>query len=380
VTWVIEDGTEVKAGDELVRLDTKRIEDAISLQTTNTHTSRATLERSKAEVAKAEIAIPAYLEGSYRTQLKSAQKMLAHSNNLFKRGYVTELEVEGNAFTVTQAELELKVIQTEIDVLNKYTKKMQMETLNGNLIANKSKLESDEAGLEMDKGRLDRAKEEFENCVIKAERSGLVIYPLVAAWKGAPDIAEGVNVHKNQVLLLMPDLSRMQVKVGIHESIVDHIKPGQAARITLSDKTLDGKVSSVASVTRPAGWWNGNVVKYDTIITLPSVDGLKPGMSAEVQVITDRYVDVLTIPVAAVVETVEGDFCWVKTAEGTKRRSLKLGNTDDSFIVVKAGLKEGEEVVLNPLAFIEEAQNEVLKPLDEAKTPEPVNPETNHVD
>jgi len=80
-------------------------------------------------VAKAEIAIPAYLEGSYRTQLKSlerglkiaetnlltAQKMLAHSNNLFKRGYVTELEVEGNAFTVTQAELELKVSHTNRD-------------------------------------------------------------------------------------------------------------------------------------------------------------------------------------------------------------------------------------------------------------------------
>jgi HlyD family secretion protein len=178
----------------------------------------------------------------------------------------------------------------------------------------------------------------------------------------------------------MPDLSMMQVKVGIHESIVDHIKPGQAARITLPDITLDGKVSSVATVARPAGWWNGNVVKYDTIVELPSVDGLKPGMSAEVQVITDRYTDVLTIPVAAVVETVEGDFCWVKTAEGMKRRSLKLGNTDDSFIVVKAGLKEGEEVVLNPLAFIAEAQNDVLKPLDEAKTPEPVNPETDHVD
>ena len=394
VTWVVEDGTEVKAGDELVRLDTKRIEDAISLQTTNTHTARATYERTKAEVAKAEIAIPAYLEGSYRTQLKSlerglkiaetnlltAQKMLAHSNNLFKRGYVTELEVEGNAFTVTQAELELKVIQTEIDVLKKYTKEMRMETLNGNLIANKYKLESDKAGLAMDQGRLDRAKEELENCVIKAERSGLVIYPSAAAWKEAPDIAEGVNVRKDQVLLLMPDLSRMQVKVGIHESIVDHIKPGQAARITLPDITLDGKVSSVASVARPAGWWTGNVVKYDTIIELPSVEGLKPGMSAEVQVIIDQYTDVLTIPVVAVVETVEGDFCWVKTAEGMKRRSLKLGNTDDSFIVVKAGLKESEEVVLNPLAFVEEAQNEVLIPLDEEKTPEPVNPETDHVD
>jgi multidrug efflux pump subunit AcrA (membrane-fusion protein) len=148
----------------------------------------------------------------------------------------------------------------------------------------------------------------------------------------------------------------------------------------------------VASVTRPAGWWTGNVVKYDTIIELPSVEGLKPGMSAEVEVIMDRHEDVLTIPVAAVVETAKGDFCWVKTAEGAKRRTLQLGDTNDAFIVVKAGLKEGDEVVLNPLAFIEEAQTEVLKPLDKAKpwepeSPEsgnesrqPVNLETDHVD
>ena len=406
VIWVIEGGTEVKAGDELVRLDTKQIEDAISLQTTNAHTARATLERSKAEVAKAKIAIAAYLEGSYRSQLKSlerglviaaanlltAQKMLDHTKRMFQRGYVGELEVEGNAFTVTQAELELKVIETEIEVLKQYTREMERVTLNGNLIASKSKLEADTAGLAMDEGRRDRALEELEHCVIKAERSGLVIYPSAAQWKETPDIAEGARVRKDQVLLLMPDLSKMQVKVGIHESIIDRIEPGLAARITLPDKTLNGEVSSVASVTRPAGWWTGNVVKYDTIIKLPSVEGLKPGMSAEVEVIMDRYEDVLTIPVAAVVETAEGDFCWVKTAQGAKRRSLQLGDTNDSFIVVKAGLKEGDQVLLNPLAFIEEAQTEVLKPLDEAKPQEPespqsgtgssqpVNLETDHVD
>jgi len=379
VIWVIEGGTEVKAGDELVRLDTKRIEDAVSLQTTNSHTARATLEESLAAVARAKIAIPAYLEGEYRSQyerlqreleiaktnLGFAEKLLQDAEKLFKRGYVTELEVQGNEFTVKQADLELKVIETQIDVLEKYTKEMRMETLRGNLKANESKLKADRAGLEMDEGRLELAEKELEYCIIKAERSGLVIHPSAAQWKDTPDIAKGATVRKDQVLLLMPDLSKMQVKVGIHESIVDHIKPGMDAKITLPDRTLDGKVSSVASVTRPAGWWTGNVVKYDTIIELPSVDGLKPGMSAEVEVIMDRHEDVLTVPVAAVVETAEGDFCWVTTADGAKRRSLKLGDTDDSFIIVKAGLKEGDDVALNPLAFIEEAQTEALKPFDE---------------
>ncbi len=376
VIWVLEGGSEVKAGDELVRLDTKSIEDAVSLQTTNTHTARATLARSVADVNKAEIAIPAYLEGTYQSQLKSlqrgvtiaernlavAQKMLAHSQRLFKLGYVTDLEVEGNAFTVTQAELELEVSKTRVEVLEKYTREMQMETLKGNLTANKFKVESDKAGLEMDAGRLKRALQELEDCVIRAERSGLVIYPSAAAWKETPDITKGATVRKDQVLLLMPDLTQMQVKVGIHESMVDHIKPGQAARVTLPDKTLVGSVASVASVTRPAGWWTGNVVKYDTIIELPPVEGLKPGMSAEIEIIMNRYEDVLTIPVAAVVATEEGDFCWVKTAEGLQRRPLQLGDTDDAFIVIQAGLKEGDAVVLNALALVDEARTEVLKP------------------
>jgi hypothetical protein len=76
-----------------------------------------------------------------------------------------------------------------------------------------------------------------------------------------------------------------------------------------------------------------------------------------------------------VVETAEGDFCWVKTAEGAKRCSLRLGDTNDVFTVVKAGLKEGDKVMLNPLAF-EETQTEALKPSDKAKPREPASPDS----
>ena len=205
----------------------------------------------------------------------------------------------------------------DIDVLTNYTKKMELETLNGNLNAAKAKLAAEEERAKMDAIRRDLAIEELQYCTVKAEKSGLVIYPSAAQWKNTPEIEEGATVHMDQVLLLMPDLSKMQVKVGIHESVIERIKPGLEAKVTLPDRTLDGKVASVSSVTRPAGWWTGNVVKYDTIIELPSVGGLKPGMSAEVKVLIKRHEDVLTIPVTAVVETAKGDFCWVQTTQGS---------------------------------------------------------------
>ncbi len=384
VTWVIPTGSVVEPGDELVRLDTLVIEEQFSLTKTNTFTAEALLEESKANVAKANIVLNGYEDGTYREalqrhkmelaakkrNLEAARNMLARSESLFRQGYVTDLEVDGNAFTVTQAELELKVKETEIKVLNDFTKEMQVVTMEGNLTASKSKLAADEAGLAMEVKRRDRAEEELEACVIKAKRRGLVIYPSAAAWKRTPDITEGATVRKDQVLLLMPDLTQMQVKVGIHESIIDRVRPGLKARVTLPDRTLEAKVSTVASVTRPAGWWTGNVVKYDTVVELPQDDGLKPGMSAEVELILAVHKNVLSVPVAAVVETEDGDFCWVKTAEGNVRRLLKLGDSNDVFIVVKGGLAEGDQVILNPMAIIDEAKSHALATSAEQTSPQ----------
>ncbi len=385
VIWVIENGTHVKTGDVLVRLDTLAIEDAINERSKYAHWSRSGAEGSKANVARATLAIDEYKEGRFVSQLmtlekdlaiaesdlRTAKNMLEHAQRMSERGYVSELDVEQKEFAVKRAELTLDVNRTEIDVLKRFTKAMELETLQGNLNSIKATHAANVERAVLDLTRRDQALEEFEHCVVKAEKSGMVIYPSAAAWKETPDVAEGATVHKDQVLLLMPDLSQMQVNVGIHESVVDRITPGLEARVTLPDVTLDAVVSTVASVARPAGWWTGNVVKYDTIIQLPPVGGLRPGMSAEVEVIVARHKNVLTVPVAAVLETEQATLCWVKTAHGFDRRVVILGDSNDVFIVVSAGLSEGDEVVLNPVAYIIEAQDEALKTIEGSETDDP---------
>jgi multidrug resistance efflux pump len=186
VTWVIPAGTVVQAGDELVRLDTKIIEETVSLGKTDTNIAKAALARATADLATAEIAIDAYQKGRYRSQMKSLEKqfeiakwnlstaraMHQDTESLFKQGYVTELEVEGSGYTVTEAELELNVTETEIDVLSRLTRAMELETLNGQLTATRARLKGRKAGLELEQGRLDLASEELENCVIRAEQIG----------------------------------------------------------------------------------------------------------------------------------------------------------------------------------------------------------------
>ncbi len=65
----------------------------------------------------------------------------------------------------------------------------------------------------------------------------------------------------------------------------------------------------------------------------------------------EQYEDELLIPVAAILEGDDGYVCWVQAAEGIQRRAIELGGSNDEFTVVKSGLAEGDEVVLNPLAL-----------------------------
>ena len=138
--------------------------------------------------------------------------------------------------------------------------------------------------------------------------------------------------------------------------------------MTLPDFSVEGEVTSVASVAKPAGWWTGNMVKYDTVISIPASEDLKPGMSAEIEVVLSEYKNVLLVPVSAVVETGKFSLCWVKDRAGEiEQRTLTLGDSDDVYIVVKSGLAEGDEVLLNPLDSLEEAQREAFKAFEPAE-------------
>ena len=98
----------------------------------------------------------------------------------------------------------MKVKETDLEVLAKYTRAKTLKELESLFEVAQARLAADTAALELEKARLIREKEQLENCVIKAENSGMVIYPSAAAWKEQPDIEEGATVREDQVLFSHP--------------------------------------------------------------------------------------------------------------------------------------------------------------------------------
>lgn len=364
VLWIIDSGCIVKKGDELVRLDALLIQEQVDERTKYANWSQSGADHSAANLARARLAVDEYDQGRFRTEVMSLEKDIAvsksalqnardrlrHSSVMASSGFVNELEIEERQFAVEQAVLDLQLKETQLKVLQNFTYKEQLQTLKGELAATEANHEANVERAMADASRRDRAVEELQYCVIRADRDGLVIHPNAAQWETAP-IAEGTNVHKDQVLLLMPNLEKMRVKLGVHETLVKRVSIGQEAKVTLTEGLLAGTVSEVASVAKPAGWWTGNQVRYDTFVSLPSQQDLRPGMSAEVEIRVAEYEDQLLIPVAAIIDTDAGTACWVNSAGGPKRRQITIGDSNGVFSIVEDGLREGDEVLLNPAKF-----------------------------
>lgn len=377
VLWVIETGTFVEPGDELVRLDDAVIIENITQQQITYERAVAQQIVAKGDVEVAQTNIEEYLNGTYLEELNTIEKQIFDAEELVKKkdlayqsaermaskGMFRSLQLEGEQFALDSARKDLALKKKQLETLEIYKKKKMLQQLNSALEAAQANLAAQEAALKLESDRLKRDKEQLENCVIRASTAGMVIFPSAAEWKETPDIEEGAVVREQQTLLMIPDLSKMQVKVGVHESKVGRLKIGMNAKVELQDVILEGEVEEIAEVTRPAGWWTGNMVKYDTLIRLAPRPGLKPGMSAIVDIALAEHEDVLKVPVATIVGTDDGYFCWVRSDEDdVQMRKIELGDTNEEFTIVTAGLKEGDEIVLNPTAFLDEAQRAAMRP------------------
>jgi hypothetical protein len=102
---------------------------------------------------------------------------------------------------------------------------------------------------------------------------------------------------------------------------------------------------------------SADIKNYQTMVSIDeSLEGLKPGMSAEVTIhveSTDQHV--LTVPIQAVfggVELGQKRKVFVNALDGPKERDVTIGLANERVVEIKDGLNEGDIVVLNPKAIL----------------------------
>jgi len=131
------------------------------------------------------------------------------------------------------------------------------------------------------------------------------------------------------------------------------------ARVKVQDRQFQGIVTSVANQPEPSNWFSGNVREYAAIVAIESdSNGLRPGMTAAVEILIENLKDVLSVPVQALVEQKGKFYCWVQGPSAVEKREIELGLGNNTRMQVTGGLREGERVLLNPRESIAEARQE----------------------
>jgi multidrug efflux pump subunit AcrA (membrane-fusion protein) len=253
-----------------------------------------------------------------------------------------------------------------------------------------SKLAQAQAKLKSAQGQYNiqsRQKKEFyeqlDKCTIKAKKPGLVVYggsrEDMMFYGGEERIREGATVRERQSIITIPDMTKMSVRVKIHESYIKKVKKGQKARITVDafpDKVLDGEVTQVGVLPDSQNMWmNPDLKVYLTTVTIQDTnDWMKPGMSAKVEIFVSRLPEVVYVPVQAVSPAEGKQVCYLANGHKPEQRVVEVGEFNDEFIEIKTGLKAGDKVLLRAAEMSGPEKSEDKKDEKEKKAPEPAAP------
>lgn len=155
------------------------------------------------------------------------------------------------------------------------------------------------------------------------------------------------------------DLTKMQIEASVSEADIGKVKMGQNVDYSLDgypNETFKGKVTQV----RISPTTVSNVVTYTVIVSVDNDDGkLKPGMSANVSIITNKKENALCIDNAAMrftpVEITNGkkfkeQGIWILRKNKPARINIKTGITDSDFTeIISNEIQEGDDAIIGNL-------------------------------
>ena len=303
-------------------------------------------------------------------ELQRAEDKVVWTQRLFDRGYVTGSELKADELATKRRQAELDQAKTALDLFRRYTFPKQAEKYyrdslefkreygrvdartQSELDSAKATLDNNRDSLDLEEERLTKVRDQLTKTTITAPQAGMVVYETESSrYRDAPPMEVGSTVFHQQTLIKLPDMSEMNVDVKLHESVVKQASLGAPAFITveaLTKQRLTGKVTKIGVMPDRQHWFmNPDVKTYSTEITLDHTpEGLKPGMSAQAEILVATRDAALQVPIAAVHVDKGFQVVYAKTSAGVETRRVEVGLSNDQSVEITSGLAEGEEVYL----------------------------------
>ena len=324
ITELAQEGSRVQKGDVLARFDGSATDDRIRTLSAELNAKRSELE-SLAETQAREIEDGKVRLAAARSAAEKAARKAAGDADLF-------------------ASLEYKKLIEERDIAQHVYEREQRRT---ELVARvrASKLAELEADIRRLESELAGARRELEAFTLKAPRAGLVI---VGTNREGQKLDTNEQVNPGMIVVELVDEESLVIEAEVPEFAANRIALGQSVSIEIdaaAANALEGEVIDVGAVVRRQSQYSQAMVRDVTVSLLgEAAEGLRPGMSAQLEIVVDRERDAIAVPDTAL-QYREGRPGVV--VRGGDWRQVTLGHVSGAGMhIVEDGLQAGEEVAL----------------------------------
>lgn len=332
---IIPEGTVVKKGDYVARLDNSELGN---------------------KIREEELEVEESLNRYEQTRIDTAINLREQRDQLINLQYDLEkrkLELEQSQYeppaTIKQAELELEKAQRALEQGREEYK----------LILRKSRSEMAQAvaNLKDDQMDLKQLQDLMKEFMIRAPENGMVIYE---RERNGRKKGEGSQISAwDPVVATLPDLSSMVSLTYVNEVDISRVRVGQGVEIGLDafpEKQLTGRVTEVANVGEQRPNSDAKVFEISVLVN-ESDTTLRPAMTTSNMIVTDYIENVLVVPLEAIHS--QGDtltYVFKKTGLSSIKQQVALGPKGNDMVVIENGLEEEDVVFLSVPANPEQKQ------------------------
>lgn len=357
IELLVKEGDFVIQGQLLVRINPDLYISSVDRAQAALFSGQASLATARARLAQSE------------AQFKLTERSYQRSENLHKQGAISDAEFE-------QAQNTFEVARAEVN-------------------AAKEGVKSAEYGIQSAQATLKEAQDNLRRTTIYAPQAGTVTGLMVE--KGERVVGTGMMGGTD--LMSISDLGSMEVNVEVNESDIVRVSQGDTASIEVDaylNRKFSGIVTEIGNVALNSQ--GGSVLSMDQVtnfsvkirmlresyLDLLAGDSLgspfRPGMSATVEIKTDKVTHTLSIPIKSVTtrqdtastgyaryvkkdgdeevsnggdEEKEPIICaFVLKDNKAELRVLETGIQDSKYIQVLSGIAEGEDVITGPYEIV----------------------------
>ncbi|MDX9880979.1 MAG: efflux RND transporter periplasmic adaptor subunit [Prolixibacteraceae bacterium] len=323
ITDLIEEGTLVDSGDYVATLDHKAVEE--QLKTVQDEMEKTLTELQDAKI-DSNLTLSNQRDQIVNTVLELEEKKIEMEQSIYESPAIQQKKKMDYDKAARKYEQEKKALELKTQ--------QQANNVNRRFI-NYRQLQEREKGLQ----------ELFNSLVIYAPKSGILTY-MKYPWGEIVSVGSMISMYRGTIAKI-PDMSNLISRTFINEIDISKVKQGQQVEIGIDafpEKKLTGEVVSMANVGQAMP--NSDAKVFEVKIKIFDKDeDLKPAMTTSNIIFAGTYSDTLFIPSDAVFRNDSLQYVYVKE-RSMRKQIVSLGDQNENFILVKEGLKEGEEICL----------------------------------